>query len=82
METQTIQFETTVKDGAIQIPEEYKAMVPDIVKVTLDSPGKVRKAKIISSPPPRTREFTAEDFSAMQIDTRGWKFNREEANIC
>jgi hypothetical protein len=26
------------------------------------------------------RIFTSDDFRAMQIDTKNWKFNREEAN--
>jgi hypothetical protein len=74
---QTIQFEADVKGGTIQIPTEFLGNLPKVVNVTLIP---IRKAKILSAPEKRTREFTAEDFSAMKLDLKGWKFDREEAN--
>jgi hypothetical protein len=71
----TIQFESVVEDGIIRIPEQYVEDVPSLVRVTLVPADKAHVRA-------RTKEgpFTSDDFIALKIDTRGWKFDREEAN--
>jgi hypothetical protein len=71
-----IQFETTVEDNVIRIPEEYIGQIPAMVTVTLidaEKPRFMPKTK-------REKPSSLEEFSNLKLDTRGWKFNREEAN--
>ena len=59
------QFYATPENGVIHIPEQYKNKMPSRVKVTI----RVEEASSIRDillPP--------------TLDTRGWKFDREEAN--
>ena len=73
-----IQFETVVESGIIRVPEEYANTISAAVKVTLaplSNPPHIKvgvksEAGILSS----------DDFNALKIDTKNWKFNREEAN--
>ena len=74
---QTIQFETIVEGGVIQIPEEYLEKIPNVVKVSL-SP--VTGEKIRFAPRGGPGEFSPDHFIALKIDTKGWRFDREEAN--
>jgi hypothetical protein len=72
-----IQFETVIVGNTIRIPEQYAREVPPAVKVTLvpATEPKIRyglKAKAGALP--------TGYFSAARIDTRGFKFDREEAN--
>jgi hypothetical protein len=69
-----IQFETTVEDNMIRIPGEYIGQIPERVKVML-----------LDTEKPRFRPKTIEQLPDIQeflpfLDTKGWKFNREEAN--
>jgi hypothetical protein len=69
-----IQFESVVEGNIIRIPEEYIGQIPAMVTVTL-----------IDAEKPRFRPKTIGQLPAIQefpplLDTRGWKFNREEAN--
>ena len=73
---QAIQFETAVKGNTILIPEQYRNMVPSKVHVTLIPANLGRsknrtKTKVIPS--------NIDEIPAV-LDTKGWKFNREEAN--
>ena len=73
----TIQFETVVNNGVIQIPEQYMSLVPAVpVNVTLFLTGqdKPKFKKKTNDMPPAIDEFPA------ILDTTGFKFNREEAN--
>ena len=63
---QVYEFHTTIKNGFIQIPDEYKNKVGDRIKVTIVSD-----------------EQSDADWNRLfppMIDTKAWKFNREEAN--
>ena len=74
---QAIQFETIIEYGMIRIPEQYAETIPAAVKVTL-SPVGTPPIKIgVKS---KAGALTLEDFSAFKIDTRNFKFDREEAN--
>jgi hypothetical protein len=71
-----IQFETTVEDNMIRIPEQYIDQISARVAVTLVDIEKPRLR-------PKTKKekpSSIEEFSELKLDTRGWKFDREEAN--
>jgi hypothetical protein len=74
---QHIQFETVVESGVIRIPEQYVKSISEIVKVTL---APVSKPKITVGAKAKSGNLSSDDFRALSIDTRNWKFNREEAN--
>ena len=59
-------FQTTTKNGFIQIPDEYKAKIGTKIKVT-----------IINDDEP---DIDWDERFPPIIDTSTWKFNREEAN--
>ena len=63
---QVVEFDAMIENGVIHIPEIYKEIIPDQVKVifTVDFP--IPKKKI--------------NFNAIQLATRGLKFSRAEAN--
>ena len=54
------------EDGVIRVPDEYKSKIAT----------KVIKVIIIEEPAKSIRDLLLEP----TLDTRGWKFNREEAN--
>ena len=63
------EFQTSVNNGIIHIPVEYRNKISSKVKVILLSEEPIKKInekKIM--------------FNAMKLDTRGFVFNREEAN--
>ena len=72
-----IHFETTIERGIIRIPEQYIKTIPAAVRVTL-VPLNGSRMKMASKGRPGA--LSPGDFSALQIDTRNWRFNREEAN--
>ena len=72
-----IQFETVIENGVIQVPAEFLGKIPSVVKVIL-SPVAYEKIKFAPNGGPG--EFSPDSFSALKIDTRDWKFDREEAN--
>ena len=72
-----IQFETIIESGIIRIPEQYIKKVPAAVKVTL-APAKT--SNIIVGARAKAGALSSNDFSALKIDTQGWRFSREEAN--
>ena len=64
---QTVEFNATIKNGAIPIPTQYKNSISDKVRVIVFSQiykEKQKKKKIYS----------------IGIDMTGFKFDREEAN--
>jgi hypothetical protein len=69
------QFDTTVEGNMIPIPEEYADAFHSGTKVTVLNNDQKRIRKCRSEP----RTLLPEDFTAF-IDTRGFKFDREEAN--
>jgi hypothetical protein len=72
---QAYEFYAMPRDGVIPIPEQYKSKITTRIKVILleqrseDSNGnddnEVRRTDLLSP---------------ISIDTRGWKFDKEEAN--
>jgi len=73
----TIQFETIVNGGIIQIPEQYvKLFSTAFVNVTL-APAEQKKPKFKSKT--KTMPSGIDEFPPI-LDTKGWKFSREEAN--
>jgi hypothetical protein len=65
---QAYEFSTVVEDdGIIHIPEEYLKDISSIVKVVIFTRNEERQ------PQKKT-------FKAMKIHTKGFKFDREEAN--
>ena len=71
---QAIQFEAVVSKGIIHIPEQYMKVVPTTVNVTILPVGQEEFRK--SS---RRKPLTIDEFPAI-LDTKNFKFNREEAN--
>jgi hypothetical protein len=74
---QTIQFETIIKRGIINIPEQYIAKIPTTAKVTV---APVSEPSIRIGVKSKAGVLSDSDFSALKIDTTNWRFNREEAN--
>jgi hypothetical protein len=74
---EAIQFETNVESGVIRIPEQYIRAVPATVKVTLVP---VASPRVKAGEKAKPDALTLDDFSALKINTKGFKFNREEAN--
>jgi hypothetical protein len=74
---QAIQFETVIESGIIRIPEQYVGVVPATVKVTL---APVSEPRIKMGSKAKAGVLSSGDFCALKIDTRDWKFDREEAN--
>ncbi|MDR1049544.1 MAG: hypothetical protein LBP95_00380 [Deltaproteobacteria bacterium] len=75
--SQTIQFEGSIENGVIRVPEQYVNALPETVDVTL-APVSVPLIRIGKRS--KAGELLPTDFSALKIDARGWKFDREEAN--
>jgi len=69
-----IQFESVIEGDVIRIPEQYIDQIPTRVAVTL-----VDVEKPQMKPKTRKELPNIEAFTPM-LDTRGWKFDREEAN--
>ena len=63
---QKIEFNATVENGTIIIPESYKSKIPNRVKVMLVEETFTSQKKI--------------NFDELTLETRGFKYNREEAN--
>jgi len=74
---QAIQFETIIESGIIRIPEQFIKAVPTAVVVTLVP---VSDTHIKMGARSKAETLSPEDFSAIKIDLKGWKFDREEAN--
>ena len=64
----TCEFKASVIDGIIHIPDEYKDVIPNKVTVIIlpDEAAEKSNQKYV--------------FDAMSLDTRGFVFDREEAN--
>ncbi len=64
-----VEFETDIKNGIVRIPKEYK-----------DLQDKKRvKLFIVYDKNNNKKDFKRKKMSAVSIDTKGFKFNREEA---
>jgi len=72
-----IQFESVVEGNLIRIPEEYVNTIHSGTKVTVrscDHPKRFQNCRAEAG------AILPDDFTALRIDTRGFKFDREEAN--
>ena len=71
---QTYEFYTTPKNGIIKIPEQYKDKIKSSVKVIVHE-------NIYPNPDNASGLFKRTDLlSPISIDTKGWTFDKEEAN--
>jgi hypothetical protein len=71
-----IQFETVVENDTIRIPEQFRTSVRKTrVQVTLST-------KPVHGPIDKTKAgtLTLDDFTELKLSTKGFKFDREEAN--
>ena len=75
----TIQFETIVNNDVIQIPDRYRDKIRSGVKVKVFTAVPDDNA-FSYNPKAKAGALSENDFIALQIDTRSFKFNREEAN--
>jgi hypothetical protein len=63
---QAYEFNAAIENGVIHIPDMYRGRIHPNVKVILLEQENEKKAK--------------EDFAALRLNTKGFKFDREEAN--
>jgi hypothetical protein len=73
----TIQFESLVTDGVIKIPEQYMDKISSNVHVTIIDAD---EAKLNYRRKIKERPLSIDEFTDLKLDTRDWKFDREEAN--
>ena len=72
-----IQFESVVEGNVIRIPEKYLNTIYSGTKVTVlshDSSKRLRSCRAEAG------DLLPDDFTALKLDTIGFKFDREEAN--
>jgi hypothetical protein len=72
-----IAFQSVLHDNVIRVPDQYRfdAEIPVLVTITVMAED---KPHII---PRRKRgKVTEDNFTALRIDTKNFKFDREEAN--
>ncbi|MDR1786147.1 MAG: hypothetical protein LBR23_06785 [Spirochaetaceae bacterium] len=74
MYEEAIAFQTVVENDVIKIPDEFQGKFRSPIWIlATPTEQKKRHTKII-------KPFTIDDFAPPTIKTKGWKFNREEAN--
>lgn len=66
---QAIEFVTTKEKGMIKIPKEYLDLLSNEFRVI-----------ILVDPIKKKKQRKKKLFSSVKIDTKGFKFNRDEAN--
>ena len=72
---QAYEFYTKPKDGMIHIPEQFKNQITDNVLVIVIE----KKPETFDSKKANAQKKT-DLLSPPSLKTKGWKFNREEAN--
>ena len=72
---QAYEFYATLENGAIKIPKQYQNRITSGAKVIVlnSKPRKSNREKA-------NAQKRTDLLSPITIDTRGWKFDREEAN--
>jgi hypothetical protein len=70
-------FQSVIEGNVIVIPPEYRDRLPASTPVSVII--KVESGSIVQT---RTKKkpFASSDFHAVTINTKDWKFNRDEAN--
>jgi len=66
-----IEFESVIDGDIIRIPQQYIGELRNAVRVILLSADGAHV---------EPKKLSAEDFTELRIPTKGWKFDREEAN--
>lgn len=69
-----IEFATNIKNGIIKVPQKYLESLEDgsfRIIVLIDNPQKTNSRKSLN---------LKNKFKAVKIDTKGFKFDRNEAN--
>ena len=66
---QAYEFDTIIENGIISIPEQYYNQNLTSVRVIL-----------LSDSPKQRKAVNNKKFTAMKLKTKGFKFNREDAN--
>jgi hypothetical protein len=69
---QAYEFYATPRNGVIPMPEQYTGKITKRIKVILLE----QTSGIVDSNEQKRTDF----LSPISIDTRGWKFDKEEAN--
>jgi hypothetical protein len=88
---QACEFSSVIDNGIIRLPAQYRNTFNSTVKIIvlfdeqnadelsgIHFPGKLSRPRI--HPPKYRGTITADYFSDVKIDTRGFVFNRDEAN--
>jgi hypothetical protein len=72
-----ITFQSIIKDNTIQVPEQFQIDIksPVLVTITLLS-----EDKPLIIPRKGQGRITKDNFKALKISTKNFKFNRDEAN--
>ena len=68
-----ILFESNVNDSLIRIPEAYRDFFKKDALVSV-------KVSAASKPASPKAPLTENSFTAIKLDTNGWKLSRDEAN--
>ena len=71
---ESILFNSVIEDDIIQVPETYRNFFKR---------GTLVAVEVINAPPVvagSNKSLTFDNFSAIKLDTRNWKFDRDEAN--
>ncbi|GHU62169.1 hypothetical protein AGMMS49983_03130 [Clostridia bacterium] len=71
-----IQFESVIQNDTIRIPKRYNGWGTSPVLVTIIPASEVRPSFVAKT---KQRPSGIDEFPAL-LDTRGWKFDRDEAN--
>jgi C4-type Zn-finger protein len=72
------EFKTIVEDNIIHLPEEMRGKISHAVKVTLSIEDEYSPS-IVQGVNSKAGGLSIDDFQPF-INTKGWKFDREEAN--
>jgi len=72
---QAYEFYAMPEDGTIKIPEKFRSRIKSGVKVIL-----LEQASAEFNDDEMSFRKRTDFLSPISIDTRGWKFDREEAN--
>jgi hypothetical protein len=72
-----IAFQSVLQNNVIEIPDQYHfdTQIPVLVTITL-----LADNKPVIIPRRKQGRVTEDNFTALRIDTKNFKFDREEAN--
>jgi hypothetical protein len=67
----SMEFNSVIEGDIIRVPEQYKNIAGSAVRVIIMPSDESA---------PKRKTLGPEDFTELKIRTRGWKFDRDEAN--